>query len=183
MIWQNTGEPNVNRIIDVSLIETGTEPIDLATAKAYCRAQTGTSEDALFGILITSARQAIEKITGLSLIAKTVDFTAYNPCGHFSILYGPVTLSSLVIKDKYGRIETPETVGYQFPEIVTPYNDWIQVSFTGGYTTDLPSELKMAMLAQINFMYENRGDNSDGVSMCQTASNMCLKYSRIPIMF
>lgn len=183
MIWTNNGEPAVNRIVDVTFDEgTVTEPVTVAEAQAYCRVQTGTAEDSLFAILITAARNAMEKATGLSLVSKTVHFTAYNYCGHFPILYGPV-VSGLVIKDTNGVAIDCTVLGTDFPEIEDAFDDWFSVDFTGGYTTNIPAELKIAILAQVNFMYENRGDNSDGVTMCQTASNMALKYSRIPIIF
>jgi uncharacterized phiE125 gp8 family phage protein len=46
------------------------EPIDLATAKNFLRVTTN-ADDALIGILITAAREAVEVFTGRSIATKT----------------------------------------------------------------------------------------------------------------
>lgn len=171
---------NYNYVVDYQLTETGTEPIDLATAKAYCRILTGTSEDTLITLLITAARHAIEGLTGLSIIAKTAKVSFMNPAGYFALPYGPVkSTPAPVYKDSNAAVITPTIIGYDFPVIQEGFYDYATAEYSVGYVT-CPEELKVAILAQISFMYENRGDNSDNATVCQIAQKICQKYSRVP---
>lgn len=170
---------NYNRVIDYQLTDgTITEPVTLAEAKSYARCLTGTTEDTLFGILIVAAREAIENLTGLSLVSKTAKVSFMNPGGYFALPYGPLT-DAPVIKDSNGLVVTPTILGYDFPVIQDAFYDYATAEYSVGYDT-IPTELKVAILDQITFLYENRGDNSDSATVCVKAQKVCQKYSRIP---
>lgn len=170
---------NYNRVVDYQLTEgTVIEPVTLAEAKSYARCLTGTAEDTLFNILISAARNSIEKFTGLSLVEKSVKVSFMNPAGYFELPYGPVT-NDPVIKDSNGLVITPTVIGYDFPVIQDAFYDYATAEYTVGYTT-IPVELKVAILDQITFLYENRGDNSDSATVCSKSQKVCQKYSRIP---
>jgi hypothetical protein len=51
-----------------------TEPVTSAEAKLFCKV-VGTTEDSVFTILITSARQELEKYTASSFAEKTIHAT------------------------------------------------------------------------------------------------------------
>jgi hypothetical protein len=172
---------NYNRTIDFKLTNDGTvtEPVTLATAKLYARAQTGTTEDDLFNMFITSARMAIEKLTGLSLIAKTAKITFEAPVGMFSLPHGPVKASPApVYKDSQNNVITPTVLGYDYPVIQDELNGVNTAEYSVGFS-NVPEELKVALLDQVVFLYENRGDNSDTATVCSKAQKICQRYSRI----
>ena len=179
--YQTEDLPSINRVVDYRLTDVGTvvEPISLATAKLYARSQTGTAEDALFTLFITSARKAVERLTGLSLIPKTCAATIINMTGFMELPYGPVT-NTPVFTDYYGNTIYPSMIGYDYPQIKDPLETVTTVSYNVGFTS-VPEELQVAILAQINFMYENRGDNSDSATVCVITQKICQKYSRIPM--
>lgn len=179
--YSQTDYPQINRVVDYRLTDVGTvvEPVTLANAKLYCRSVTGTSEDTLFTTLITAARKAVERLTGLSLIPKTCVCQIINMNGFFELPYGPVT-NTPTFTDYYGNVITPYMVGYDFPQVKDPLETITSCSYNVGYTT-VPEELQVAIMAQINFMYENRGDNSDSATVCPITQKIAQKYSRIPM--
>lgn len=171
----NPTEPNVNRIVDYTLTELGYgEPITIDMAKLYCRVSTGTIEDQLFAIFITAARMAIEKFAGISLVPKTATVFIYNYCGLFKVPFGPV-VSPITITDEYGNNVDAIITGDMFPEIKQAMSSPVQLNYMCGYG-EIPAELKVAILDQINFMYENRGDTSDAIPLCQKAQLIAQKY-------
>jgi hypothetical protein len=69
-------------------------------------------------------------------------------------------------------------LGYDFPVIEDDLNGVNTAEYSTGYTT-IPEELKVAILDQVVFLYENRGDNSDSSTVCSKAQKVCQRYSRI----
>lgn len=170
--------PNINRIVDKRLTELGYgEPVSLAVAKKWARAKTGTEEDEIFTLLITAARACIEEFTLLSLVPKSCEVIIENPAAPMEVPYGPVT-GGVTYTDQDGNTTYPTQIGYEFPEVL-PYTGYLTLRYYAGYTSDaIPAELKTAILDQVNFMYENRGDNSDTAVVCLKAQIACQKYSR-----
>lgn len=173
--------PQINRVVDYRLTDVGTvvEPVSLTNAKLYCRSNTGSTEDAFFNTLITAARKCAERLTGLSLIPKTCVCQIINMNGFFELPYGPVT-NTPTFTDYFGNTITPSMLGYDFPQIELPLETITNCSYNVGYTT-VPEELQVAIMAQINFMYENRADNSDSATVSVITQKICQKYSRIPM--
>ena len=75
-----------------------TEPVTLSEAKNYCRV-SGSSDDALITDLITEAREAIEKATGLSITSKNVSIWFNNPSGNFAMPFGPLDKTTFHLYD------------------------------------------------------------------------------------
>lgn len=175
--------PNISHVIDYELTEDGyysEEPVSVALAKQYCRALTGTAEDDLFALFIVSARNAIEKFTGLSLVGKVCQAIILAPQEGFEMPFGPVT-SPVTFVDQDANSSSLEVIGFDFPKTKFPYNIITTGTYTCGYTnSNLPSQLKTAILFQINFLYENRGDNSDTGVLCKAARIICQSYTRQP---
>ena len=183
--FYNTGLPNISYVIDDELTVDAyaDEPITLAFSKKYDRVLTGSAEDDLLVLFITSAREAIEKLTGLSLVPKSAQVMMLAPQAMFEIPYGPVT-SSITWTDMDSATSSMETIGFQFPKTKTPYSIITTATYNCGYTIDtIPKELLNAILAQANFLYENRGDQSDQGTVCKLAANLARKYSRINTVF
>lgn len=176
---------NISYVIDSRLTEVGYgEPVTLAEMKQYCRVLTGTTEDTLFNdTIIPSARKAIEKFTGLSLVPKTAEVIMICPQQQFEIPFGPVT-SAVTFVDIDSDTSNLTVIGFDFPVTRYPYNVVTTATYTCGYAEgECPTELKNAILAQGNFLYENRGDNSDSAEVCQAAQKIAAKYSRKPFFF
>lgn len=176
---QYTGA-NISQVIDYTLTESpyASEPVTVALAKQWCRALTGTAEDSLFAILIPAARKAVEHFTGLSLVPKMAEVKMLLPEEMFEIPYGPVT-STPVWVDFQGNPITVEIQGFDFPKVQYNWNSYITATYNCGYLV-CPDELKLAILYQVNFMYENRGDNNDNATLCAAAQKIAQRYSRIP---
>lgn len=184
--FSNNYQPNISYVIDYELTEDGyysEEPVSLSLAKQYCRILTGTEEDDLINLFISSARLAIEKFTGLSLVAKVAQTMILAPQQGFEIPFGPVT-SAITWVDNGKTGSSMQTIGFDFPKTETPYSIVTIATYNCGYTNStLPVELKNAILFQVNFLYENRGDQSDQGTLCKAAANLARKYSRINTIF
>lgn len=137
-----------------------TEPVTKDEVKAYCKLSTGTAEDTLLGIFITAAREQCEAYSNISFIPRTVTAIVTNLCGGIFLPYGP-TGSITSVTDKDGNIlvenETYIIQGTTWKQLLTPKQDGLIVVYAAGYAT-IPSELKLAILQQVFYLYENRGE-------------------------
>lgn len=157
------------------------EPVTVAEAKSYCRVTTNT-EDALFGTLITSAREAIEVATGLSLIPKNVTTYFNNISGNFDIPFGPIDVATFELFDmEQNALEITGTdlqlIGDEFPKLAYPHYANLKATYEAGYTT-IPADLKLAILDQVSYDYENRGLDSDS-GICHKTWKACQRHTRI----
>lgn len=169
-----------NFIIDYTLTDTApvTEPVTLAEAKLYCRV-TNSVDDNQISLMIKQAREAIEVGTGLSLIPKTavVWFTNFN--GNFNLPYGPVNSFTSLIDENGDTIIAADytLVGGKFPMLTRPLWRNLKATYTVGYTT-IPNDLKIAILDQVSYDYENRGlDSNTGI--CEKSWKACQRWTRI----
>lgn len=157
------------------------EPVTLAEAKNYCRVTT-TADDTLIQLMISSAREAIEIATGLSLVPKNVTTYFNNIGGNFEIPFGPIDVSTLEVFDmgQNGMEILPADyilVGDEFPKMVFPKYADFKATYEAGYTT-IPTDLKLAILDQVSYDYENRGLDADS-GICQKAWKACQRHTRI----
>ena len=161
-----------------------TEPVSVAEAKLYCKVQD-MADDALFPVLITSARRMLEKYTMTSFAEKTLHATwVETPKDNvIELPYGPI-----ISVDKIYRIDEEGTeeelvlnsdyyvMGDQDAIIkITSY--WssgmvhinsIRVEYKAGYgntaTEKLPGDLKLAILKQVSTDYELRENIVQGIT-------------------
>lgn len=169
-----------NFIIDFTLTDTGVvvEPVSLTEAKNYCRVTTSADDD-LITLMIKQAREAIEKGTGLSLIPKTAVVWFTNWDGKFELPFGPVNSITSLINENGDTIDTADytLVGGKFPKLTRPSYNNLKFTYTCGYTT-IPNDLKIAILDQVSYDYENRGlDANSGI--CEKAWKACQRNTRI----
>jgi hypothetical protein len=107
----------------------------------------------------------------------------FAPQQGFEVPFGPIT-STITWVDQDSDSSSMETVGFDFPKTLTPYSILTTATYTCGYTsTNIPRELVNAILFQVNYLYENRGDQSDQGTVCKAAANLARKYSRINTVF
>ena len=162
-----------NQIIDITNVEVGyvNGPITLAQAKAFCRAEnTSASQDALFSIWIIGARTKVEQYCGLSLIPRNIVAVLQAPQGMMELPMGPVT-SVPTFVDSQDVAQSITLIGLGYPSIKHAVG-YTKASYTAGFD-ECPELLKQAILMQVCYYWENRGDEqmqgwaSGVVSICQ----------------
>lgn len=143
--------PAYNAVLSTSFSDEGGEPVTLQEAKDWCRIDV-TDDDTLITSLITAARIICEQHANLSFIARTVTAKIKNGLGGIVPPYGPV-ISVTSAKDS----DDVDITDFDFDNA---YSGKITVVYEAGYNQDnpLPQNLKTAILNQIGFLYENRGD-------------------------
>jgi uncharacterized phiE125 gp8 family phage protein len=169
-----------NFIIDFTLTDIGTvvEPVTLAEAKLYCRVTTSVDDNQIT-LMIKQAREAIEVGTGLSLIPKTAVVWFTNFDGSFNLPYGPVnSFTSLIDENNDAIVAADYTlVGGKFPMLTRPPLRNLKATYVVGYAT-VPNDLKIAILDQVSYDYENRGlDSNTGI--CEKSWKACQRWTRI----
>jgi uncharacterized phiE125 gp8 family phage protein len=148
----------INSEFQVEIVtDLTTEPVTLQEAKNYMRISSN-AEDALIGELITSARERIEKFTGLSLGEKTL--RAYWFYFHIpqEIPYGPVTLIDSVVNDEDVALEYTAR-GLQYKMLESYSTTGLTIEYEAGFAV-APKGLKLAILKQVSTDYENRENYS-----------------------
>jgi uncharacterized phiE125 gp8 family phage protein len=133
------------------------EPVTLQEAKDYMRISSDSEND-LIEELITSARERIEKYTGLSLGLKTLKaywFYFHIPA---EIPYGPVTAINSVVDDNDVELEYTAR-GLQYKTLEAYSTQGLAIEYEAGFTI-VPKGLKLAILKQVSTDYENRENYS-----------------------
>jgi hypothetical protein len=171
-----------------------TEPITLAEAKAYMMIDTDySSNDADINLLITSARLLVENHLNVGLAKREV-LVVWNGCALELPLMPNAEIVSVFKNDEPDALPNTDytvngynkkTIGINsigngnfdyfyrldgFVEITAPNGfsntDYYKVNYVTGYEV-LPALLKQSLLAQIDFMYKNRGlPNGNLISVC-----------------
>jgi uncharacterized phiE125 gp8 family phage protein len=155
-----------------------TEPVSLAEAKAQLRVEHN-DEDTLILSLISAARRKLEQETGRALLSQTITeyWDEWPTDGIFELSIYPVTaVTSFQYIDTDGATNAWPSDNYHTsftgmsvriwtdPEIDAPdlgdYPDAVQISYTAGESavTDVPPELKHAILTTVALLYERRED-------------------------
>jgi len=174
-----------NYLVDYTLTDNGTitEPVTLTEAKNYCRVSTN-ADDALITDLITQAREAVEKATGLCLTSKNVTIFFNNPAGGLEMPFGPMDKTTFHLYDNNNGTEIYNTtyslVGDHYPCLRYPTWANLKATYTSAFSP-VPKDLKTAILDQIDFDYENRGadvERYDQTGVCQKAWRACQRYTR-----
>lgn len=157
-----------------------TEPVTVSEAKAYCRV-TGSAEDSLFTMLITQAREAIEMATGLNLVPKSMIVYFNNVSGNFEMPFGPYNASFRLYDMNQDGLEIEaadyQLIGDDFIKLSYPKYENLKATYTSGYAT-VPTDLKVAILDQVSYDYENRGLDSD-TGICNKTWKACQRWTRV----
>jgi uncharacterized phiE125 gp8 family phage protein len=156
----------------MTLTGTALGLITRAEAKTHCKID-GTDDDTYIDTLIGQVIENIERVCGISIIAKTIvlttDFT-----GEDFLPYPPVN-SVTEVKHRVGTEldGTPEFETLTGDEYTTDgIGDLLfdssviarhTITYTAGYAT-LPEGLKLAILNEVAFRYQNRGDQVVGLN-------------------
>ena len=151
------------------------EPLTLAEVKAHLRLDSG-DEDALLVGLIRTAREHLERTTGLCLIRQTwrLYLDRWPPVGVILIGKGPVqTIKTILVFDDKGRAADITATDKLLDGEARPARLWlrappapgramngIEIDVIAGYgeaATDVPDTLKRAMLTHVAQMFAFRG--------------------------
>jgi len=167
--------------IDV-VTDLSVEPVTLQEAKDYMRISSN-AEDDLIEELITSARERIEKFTGLSLGEKTLK--AYWFYYHIpsEIPYGPVTLINSVVDDNDVDVEYTAR-GLQYKVLEAYSTVGLTIEYEAGFAV-APKGLKLAILKQVSTDYENRENYSiydQAYELSSDARRQAMPYCRNTIL-
>jgi len=157
-------------------------PVSLDTVKSYLKL-SGTAEDDILTIFIEAARDFAEEYTGRTLINTT--FTTFRDDFNDDLTLRRSKLQSLtsfeyllngsftaVNSSLYGVTNENdyssifEKDDQNFPDLDANIPQAVKIVFIAGYgasSSDIPSSLRLALLAHIADMYANRGDCSGGL--------------------
>lgn len=130
----------------------GSEPVSLQDIRDWGKIDQNV-DNALITAIITTARIMCEQYTNTSIITRTIVADINNANGGFILPYGPVTSTPTAV-DWQG---TSLTLVWNFSQIQTPYGR-MTVTYEAGVTNT--SVYKTAIMQQVLFLYENRGDES-----------------------
>lgn len=157
------------------------EPISTTEAKEWLRVDASdTSQDNVIAILIKGARQKVEDYLRRALITQTISFEmdGDDMRSYIEIPRPPVqSITSLTTYDEASGSETSTVVtssNYQLVEktLLVERNDgWdinredragtlVYVAGYGSAGSDVPFDIRMAMLELIALKYERRGDEA-----------------------
>ena len=151
------------------------EPLTLAEVKAHLRLDDA-DEDALLLSLITTAREFLERETGLCLIVQSwrLYLDLWPKDGVIRILKSPLqAIQSITVYDAAGAAVDVSLADHLLDGAGRPARLWlrnppspgravngIEIDFSAGYGeagTDVPDTLKRAMLIHIGHMFAFRG--------------------------
>lgn len=162
-------------------------------AKTHCKID-GTDDDTYIDSLIEQVINHFEHIAGTSIIAKSIVLTA-DVCGEDFLPYSPVTAITEVkyrtgtATDGTAEYDTLTGDDYQTDGIgdLLFKSNYGQgrylITYTAGYST-LPASLKLAILNEIAFRYQNRGDQSrqyiaENPGICEASRVLLMPYKRV----
>ncbi len=146
------GEDSIVKWVGEDSSILGGEPVSLAEAKEWLKISPDiTEDDNLIGMVITASRIICEKAANISFIPRTVTATVLNRLGYINLPYGPVTGTPTYTED-----DDDLTALTDF-DIRTSYENRIIATYAAGYSV-LPKNLKIALLNQIAYSYDNRGN-------------------------
>jgi hypothetical protein len=156
------------------------EPLTLDEVRKYLRITT-TSQDDVLEMLITSARERLERYTNLNFGVKTmkVRWDSLNSLQYGQELpYQPNAVIDTVLDDDDNEIDYEEK-GLNYKKIYLIGTEGVNVTYDSGFET-LPSGLKNALLKEIATEYENRDNITFESSqlMSNDAQALAYRFSR-----
>jgi hypothetical protein len=169
-----------NRVIDISIEEDEgvEEPVTLEEVKQHLNI-TFTDNDSFLARLIIRCRAALEKYTGLSLVEKSIELHCDNYEGDFELPYGPVLGDPYITNSEDVEYDTATFSGIKFKKITTPRTGGLRLTYDTGYDI-IPADLRMALLEEIAYRFENRGD-TERADIGQMAKGLAKAWRRVPV--
>lgn len=189
-------------------VDSSTEPVSLAEAKEHLRIVDYTDDDTYIELLITTARQTVERATRRALWTGQSWQAAYTgwpwSCyRRFSLPKPPLAaVSAVQYYDEDNALQTLAAAKYvidssgadrawlafkttaSLPTLSCDYPAPVRVTYTAGYADQdaLPNGLRHAILYMIQHLYDNRspvGINVNISTMPQSFQYLCDQH-KIP---
>lgn len=169
-----------NRVISIDRVESSpTEPVTLAQVRAHLII-TFTDDDTQLTTLITQCRQAVENYCHISIVRQIITAVLCYDCPQ-DLPYPPVTnlysVQSSVPSPGSGPIsyETATSGWQQDGNEFSGGGVRNRLVYGAGYAT-VPEQLKLAILNEIAFRYENRGNNPLTDGLCEAARILAVPF-------
>lgn len=157
------------------------EPVSLSEVKTHLRV-TFNDDDVELYKMISRCRKRIENYCNISIVAQRIQVVA-RICGEWQLPYGPVTaVETVENRDKNaGSGPTQYTASAaewlldgdtfndnDYPEHISTRDRFYpdnrsRITYTAGMEF-VPADLKLAILSEIAYRYENRGDETTALS-------------------
>lgn len=166
------GPPQQNEIIDIAYGPS--DPcVTLAQVKNHLRIDF-TTDDTYLNSIIPQCQDRVEQYTATSLNERTISVVINNSYGNTELPYGPV-ISVTTTKDFDGNALTDAIYkGVAFQTVYSPCLRYLTITYQAGYTDDnRPPSLVLALLQEIAYRYENRGDNLEVKVADKLTSGLC----------
>ena len=170
-----------------------TEPISLSEFKSFLKIDN-TDEDTLLTSLISVARTIVENYCGISLITQkwklTSDLLTETYLCRFPVsaidsitTYGSDNIGTVWSSTNY-RLDTSNyrvlfNDNYVLPDDI----NWVEIIYTTGYgaSSDVPSQIKQAILIIASTLYDCRGVCQDMPLICKSLLNSYVDYAKLGI--
>lgn len=167
-----------NRLISIEISDAddAEEPVTLYAVKQHLRV-TFDDDDSYIFMLIKACRSAVEKYTGLSIVKKNIISYIDNSEGNFELPYGPI-IGTPVIVDSNAETVDATYYGAAHKMIASPYSSELRVTYTAGFDK-VPDDLKLAIMHEIAYQYEHRGDESDREGLSPIAKGYAKMHRRV----
>lgn len=166
--------------------EPAAEPISLSEAKTFLRID-GTDEDSIISDMISAARMLAEELSGKCFIAQSWKL-AYDRCPpvNMPLPFGPVQSitsvktfdeadnETLIASSSYYLNAAKDVVVFE----TVPSDHRVEVVYVTGYganASDVPADLRHALLIHVAHLYEHR----DSMSPPQIAHAMYAQYREV----
>jgi uncharacterized phiE125 gp8 family phage protein len=168
------------------IIDTKLDPSDLVVTlddiKSHLRI-TFTDDDTYLPILGAGCQARIERHCGISFSERTVTLQVTDINGDIFLPYGPI-ISVTSVTDSDGNVLVANTdyvlqgVEMKFINKTNQailFNGKLTIVYQGGFD-DVPPDLQMALLNEIAYRYENRGDQIDVAALSSGAQMFANPY-------
>jgi len=149
------------------LVQPALEPVSLAEAKLFLRVEHDV-EDTLIATLITTAREAAERLLGMSCIVQRWQWESVPFCGTLTLPFGPVRsivevaqrqreATSYSVLDSGAYALRGDTLVLQAaPQTGTQLRVIYEAGF-GDEAIDVPATIRHALMRHIAALYDSRG--------------------------
>ena len=159
-------------------VDAATEPVSLAEAKSFMRVTTADDDTFIENFLIPGSRKACEEYTRSSYITQTWLMSVDKDFGDDDILVIPrsplISVTSVQYRNESDVLTTLDSSEYtvdtnampgriifdDIPDTSLEYRPRWEILYTAGYgaaATDVPEDIRIAILNTIAHYYEFRG--------------------------